>query len=447
MPGRTYVPAPVRVPLPFGGAPRDVSANADASGCAPYRPAPAPRPFSNVFRGPHQVRQSRPSPHGARPAISPVAGRRVSKLDPLRNLRIADRWSTKANAIPEDHAFMNNCAVVITTINHPTKAVIDIATHGSKLGLDVVLVGDDKSPANFNQDGARYLSLDAQRETGFQYAGIAPARHYARKNVGYLAAIASGAEMIIETDDDNIPMPTFWNERQAAVRATVISDPRWINIYAYFSKSRIWPRGLPLREIQRENIALEEAVTDEIYCPIQQGLADGDPDVDAIYRLVAELPVEFQKRDPIALTGEAWCPFNSQNTTWWAAAFPLLYLPYYCSFRMTDIWRSFVAQRIAYANGWGILFHSATVFQERNEHNLMRDFEEEIPGYLRNDEIRQALTNLSLEEGSSKIPENLRICYGKLADMGCVGAEELPLLNAWLSDLADIVTKATHIAG
>ena len=39
----------------------------------------------------------------------------------------------------------------------------------------------------------------------------------------------------------------------------------------------------------------------------------------------------------------------------------LLHLPAYCSFRMTYIWRSFVAQRIAAVNGSPMLFHKATV--------------------------------------------------------------------------------------
>ena len=89
-----------------------------------------------------------------------------------------------------------------------------------------------------------------------------------------------------------------------------------------------------------------------VACPIQQGLADGNPDVDAIFRLVLPLPMNFGRKPPIALCRGAWCPFNSQNTSWWPAAYPLLYLPAYCSFRMTDIWRSFVAQRICWENGW-----------------------------------------------------------------------------------------------
>jgi hypothetical protein len=107
---------------------------------------------------------------------------------------------------------------------------------------------------------------------------------------------------------------------------------------------------------------------------------------------------------------------------------------------MTDIWRSFVAQRIAAANGWHILFHEATVWQERNAHNLMRDFADEIPGYLNNRKIGDKLQALDLAAGVAAIPENLRRCYRALVEMGVVGAEELALLDAWLADLAPMMT-------
>jgi hypothetical protein len=171
-------------------------------------------------------------------------------------------------------------------------------------------------------------------------------------------------------------------------------------------------------------------------CPIQQGLADENPDVDAIYRLVEELPQSFRNDRRVVLGEGSWCPFNSQNTTWWADAFPLLYLPAYCSFRMTDIWRSFVAQRICWEQGWGVLFHEPTVWQERNEHNLMRDFRDEVPGYLHNAAICEALAGLKLAPGVERLGENLLVCYEKLVEMSLVGPEELPLLAAWLEDLA-----------
>lgn len=328
-------------------------------------------------------------------------------------------------------------AIVITTINHPTRPVREIASAAGRLQAQFVLIGDDKSPSDFAQPGSVYLDIAAQRDSGFSYARSAPTRHYARKNVGYLVAIRDGADIIIETDDDNIPRDAFWQPRVKEQHATLVEECEWVNVYAYFTEGQIWPRGLPLNLVTRVPPALSGLPKVLVACPIQQGLADENPDVDAIYRLVLPLPMSFEEAPPVALKG-AWCPFNSQNTTWWREAFPLLYLPFHCSFRMTDIWRSYVAQRIAYLNGWGILFHSATVFQERNEHDLMKDFEDEIPGYLHNARIRTALDALGLPAGEEAIPAAMRACYAKLVEMGLVKADELALLDAWLSDLASL---------
>ena len=156
--------------------------------------------------------------------------------------------------------------------------------------------------------------------------------------------------------------------------------------------------------------------------------------------MILPLPQNFRRDRRIALSKNSWCPFNSQNTTWWRDAFPLLYLPAYCSFRMTDIWRSFVAQRIAWENNWSILFHEPTVWQERNEHNLMQDFEQEISGYLHNRQLCESLQNLNLKPGREGLADNMRICYEKLASLSILDPKELELLEMWLADLASIIS-------
>ena len=102
---------------------------------------------------------------------------------------------------------------------------------------------------------------------------------------------------------------------------------------------------------------------------------------------------------------------------------------------MTDIWRSFVAQRIAWANGWSILFREVTVVQGRNDHSLIRDFADEISGYLGNDKIRATLDALDVPARVDAIPDALRMCYRALVGGEFVGADELPLLDAWIEDL------------
>lgn len=332
-----------------------------------------------------------------------------------------------------------NLSVVVTSINSPTQALVEIAKiSNTNKNIDFVLIGDSKSPIDFALDGCNFYSIEQQKTLELKYARACPLKHYARKNIGYLIAISKQSSRIVETDDDNIPQESFWSDRQSIVRSAINTNGGWVNVYNYFSDRQIWPRGLPLDKIHTPVIEKEKLPITECYCPIQQGLANINPDVDAVYRLILPLPVEFNHDQNIALGEGSWCPFNSQNTTWFPDAYPLMYLPFYCSFRMTDIWRSFIAQRIAWLNGWCILFHEPTVYQERNEHNLLKDFEDEIPGYLNNNKICDELSKLSLKSGVANIPENLKICYESLIKMNLIGLEELSLLDCWIEDIKNI---------
>jgi hypothetical protein len=330
---------------------------------------------------------------------------------------------------------MKSTSLVITSIASASHSVLkQYAEESQKHKVSLIVIGDAKSPSQFNLVGCDFYSLERQKMLSFSLANDLPINHYARKNIGYLAAIKAGSEVIIETDDDNIPLDNFWAPRVVHQRARAVRTGDWVNVYKYFSKAHIWPRGFHLEKIH-DLPPVPEALG-EVYSPIQQGLADGNPDVDAIYRLTLPLPIKFDHHENIALGLNSVCPFNSQNTTWFKEAFPLLYLPSYCSFRMTDIWRSFIAQRIGWECGWSILFHSSTVRQERNEHSLMKDFEDEIPGYMHNAQIVSTLNKLSLKEGVEHIFENLIRCYQALIDLAVIGKDEMPLVRAWVNDLS-----------
>jgi hypothetical protein len=324
--------------------------------------------------------------------------------------------------------------LVITSIASPNEVLTTYAARCKEVGVKFVLVGDTKSPEKFSVSGCDFWSMDRQRELDFKLAEKLPESHYARKNIGYLLAIGSGAEVIIETDDDNFPKNEFWDERKMRNEAHLLVDRGWVNIYRYFSDKKIWPRGFSLEHVLDEIPDLADVTRKDVYCPIQQGLADENPDVDAIYRLIMPLPVRFAMSSNVASGKGCWCPFNSQNTTWFKAAFLLLYLPSYCSFRMTDIWRSFVAQRIAWSCGWSILFHNATVYQERNVHDLLKDFEDEIPGYLNSVKICDELSALDLVDGPENIADNLFLCYERLVRSRYIDSKELRLLKSWISD-------------
>jgi len=312
-----------------------------------------------------------------------------------------------------------------------------LALGARSAGARLFCVGDAKTPSEWSLGGCRFISLEEQRNSRLSLGKALPVSHYARKNLGYLLAIGEGADCIVETDDDNWPLSQFWEKPQLSVTGRAVGRAGWVNAYAYFTSQSIWPRGLPLESLA-ETAAwvggdlVENVVVD---CPVQQGLANGDTDVDAVYRMTRGNLVEFEQRSPLILGPGAWCPFNSQNTRWWRQAFELLYLPSYCSFRMTDIWRSFVAQACLWANGSRVAFMPPSVYQERNPHNLLRDFEAEVPGYLNNQLIVDALSKLDLASGQGAIRDNLRRCYARVIEMGLIGTEELYLLDLWFNDL------------
>lgn len=337
--------------------------------------------------------------------------------------------------------------LVVTSISAPNHALKTIASGCVKKHYPFWVIGDSASPPDFHLEGCRFLSIENQFDTAFEFAQKCPLRHYARKNIGYLCAIADGVQILIETDDDNLPDPAFWSPRTLRHRCINLSGTGWLNIYSYFSDLQIWPRGFPLDSVRMPPPPIRSLPPAEVTCPIQQALTDGNPDVDAIYRLVSPLPIHFRPAQPVAISHGSWCPVNSQNTTWFSPVFPLLYLPAYCPFRATDIWRGLIAQRICWENPWSVLFHPATMTQDRNEHDLMRDFADEVPVYLHTRTVTRTLESLPLKSGEPAIPDNLRLCYEALVRLDIFDKKEIPLLEAWLSDLRKLRTGTSRPAG
>jgi hypothetical protein len=332
----------------------------------------------------------------------------------------------------------------ITTIQSPTSSVIGLVRYLSKHHGRLVVAGDSKGPFEYstttNEDWPiNFLSLKDQEEKKYQIVKDLPTKHYARKNIAYLYAIEAGATSIYETDDDNTPIES-WVPREEVIRSgrrVEQSSSRWVNVYRYFSKENIWPRGLPLDEI-RNTPPEASVIGTPLRAPVQQGLVNGSADVDAIWRLVMDREFFFENNGSVYLEPGNWCPFNTQSTWWWPAAYPLLYIPSYCSFRMCDIWKSFIAQRCLWAMGLGIVFHAPEVYQDRNAHDLMRDFRDEIPGYDKNREICRILDEVDLGSGESNVSENLMKCYLALTEKSIFPEKELNLVDAWLQDIKKV---------
>ncbi len=319
--------------------------------------------------------------------------------------------------------------LIITTINKKTRAIKQF----SNLLTDwqIILIGDKKSKKIEDTENIIFLSLEDQEKLDFEIIKYLPSNHYARKNIGYLYAIKSGADIIYDTDDDNIPYDDWAFPEFETTSDCITSDQKFINIYKHYTKENIWPRGYPLDEVTK----IQEIFTKQsrrVKIGAWQGLADIEPDVDAVYRLTVNKKIKFNNQTPSVLDRGIYCPFNSQNTLWRREVFSLLYLPSTVSFRFTDILRGYIAQRLFWENDYLLGFTKATVFQNRNNHNIMKDFEDEIPVYMQTKKLIEILDKSIL---TTDPLHNLRVVYKLLDKENIVTKKETEMIRAWTNDL------------
>lgn len=335
---------------------------------------------------------------------------------------------------------MPRLVTVVTTIQPPTNSMVRLSETLNGWDVPLIVIGDTKGPDGFALPRTRFVSLEKQLELPFALASELPTGHYARKNIGYLLAIEQKAECIFETDDDNCPTDV-WKPRALNTQARQAENNPWINVYRLFTDEVIWPRGFLLDKVTDPSTyeSRHPLSVISVDAPIQQGLVNEAPDVDAVWRLVFDRVFNFGDDQSVRLAPGTWCPFNSQSTWWWPIVYPLLYLPSYCSFRMTDIWRSFVAQRCLWELDKGVVFHAPEGAQHRNEHDLMKDFGDETSGYLGNRRMTDLLADLALSSSEEDVPANLLACYAMLVEQGMFPNAELDLVSRWAADVRGLM--------
>lgn len=324
-----------------------------------------------------------------------------------------------------------NKYIVITTINKENEAINKFSAMD---GWKLILVGDRKGPKEVKNKNIIFLDIEEQYKLGFDYPKNSIENHYSRKNIGYIYAIKNGATIIAESDDDNIPYSNWGTEHEFIKQnLKTFSDIKFFNVYKEFTKEHIWPRGLPLEFINSKNNPKQNKLNCEI--GVWQHLADGNPDVDAIYRLTKNKEINFENNEKIGLEKNVYSAFNSQNTFWNPKAFVLMYLPHTVTFRFTDILRSYIAQRLLWEENLLLGFGPATVKQERNIHDLMKDFKDEIPMYTESVNIINILDDLELKGALS---DKLLQTYEQLASENIVKKEEIYSVKSWVDDLNNL---------
>ncbi len=274
--------------------------------------------------------------------------------------------------------------IVTTTINPPTEA---IERFDAMEGWTLIAIGDRKTPADYRLKRGIYVNPEDQEKYDKPLSDAIGWNCIQRRNIGLLMAHDLKADIVALVDDDNIPLPGWGNnlmigkESMAEFYKTELPvfDPIGATNYPH-----LWHRGYPLQLIFRRDYSakLYEIITPDI----QADFWNGDPDIDAICRMEHAPNCTF---DPVAfpIASNKMSPFNSQNT-FMAGSILKDYFLWPGIGRMDDIWASYYVQ----AKGYRVIYGAPSVFQKRNEHNLIDDMIAEYRGYEKNLAIVNGLT-------------------------------------------------------
>jgi hypothetical protein len=275
--------------------------------------------------------------------------------------------------------------IVTTTINPPTRAV-RLFDHLPDWTL--VVIGDLKTPKDYRLEHGRYMGPEDQEKYNPALSEAIGWNCIQRRNFGFLLAHEMKAGVVAVVDDDNIPLQG-WGEnlligREERVNLYDTDAPAFDPVGAT-NYPHLWHRGFPLQLLKRRDYSRKMSAM--IVADVQADFWNGDPDIDAICRMEHAPECSFDARVfPLASNKPA--PFNSQNTFLAAKVLPHYFLFPHIG-RMDDIWAGYYVQAL----GLKVVFNRASVYQERNVHDLTRDMRQEYIGYEHNLNLVTALSH------------------------------------------------------
>lgn len=275
--------------------------------------------------------------------------------------------------------------IITTTINDPTKATIKFCELSKDNNWKFTIIGDQKTPhnmyhalANKYPNNVEYLDPEKQTELYTDLSNIIGWKTIQRRNIGFVHAFRSGTDIIATVDDDNIPYDD-WGQNLLVGKKIEVDQykNKYCNFFDPFSvtnQENLWHRGFPLEYLDiKNNIDLVGKVSIDVL--VQADFWDGDPDIDAICRLTKKPLIKFNKFESFTTFDNA--PFNTQNTFLHRSVFPHFSV-WPGVGRMDDIWASYYLRKKFPTN---IVYSKASVYQERNPQDLVKNLENECIGY------------------------------------------------------------------
>jgi hypothetical protein len=296
--------------------------------------------------------------------------------------------------------------LILTSISQPSVATLKYCEIADKKDWELIFIGDLKTPHESYQKlegefkNFTYLTPEQQEKLYPELSDAIGWNKCQRRNIGFIYAYDNGADILATSDDDNIPYDNWGDEIFVNQEIEVdCYENKFVNAFDPISVTEhntLWHRGYPVEfvHVKNENEYKGKVKRKVI---VQADFWDGDPDIDAICRITQKPIVKFKDFKPFCSTQIA--PFNSQNTFLAREAIPFYVVFPYLG-RMDDIWGAYVLQ---YYFPDSVVYNKATVYQDRNVHNLVNNMMDEVIGY------RNTLPLINdLENFINFLPDNVK---------------------------------------
>jgi hypothetical protein len=273
--------------------------------------------------------------------------------------------------------------IVTTTINAVTEAI------GKFEALDdwhLVVIGDLKTPKNYKLEKGTYVTPEMQEKYDKGLSDAIGWNCIQRRNFGLLWAKDMNADVVAVVDDDNIPYDNWGNELMLGKQALAFHYETGLPAFdpvGATNEGHLWHRGFPLQLLSKRDYSSRK--TKNVVARMQADFWNGDPDIDAICRMEHAPECQFDESF-FPITSNKISPFNSQNTFISGDLLQDYFLFPHIG-RMDDIWASFYLQ----AKGYTVVYGKPSVYQARNEHDLVKDMKQEYLGYENNLRLVQDL--------------------------------------------------------
>jgi hypothetical protein len=343
--------------------------------------------------------------------------------------------------------------VLVTTTIHVPMVLSAYRDAGPDVAF--IVAGDHKSPHESIRDlmsdlgDARYLHPDEQ--TRWKCSDPLGWNTIARRNIALLEAIALKPDIIVSIDDDNIPLtPGFFADIVNAFERRHAPEVRSGNSRhgpSFFNAGQFLVPPVRMRGLPRHRFVLasDSPILPFVYGPssplrvgVVQGMALGDPDIDAVDRL-ASRPTVLSAAD--VLHGGVvlepvhgfWTVFNTQATAFLTELAPAMFCPPHVG-RHDDIVASMITQLVMRERGFFVHFGRPLVWQARNVHDLLKDLRDEEWGYDHIGELAVHLDDLDFTR-EDLTPRDI---WESFRDLSFFPAKAIDAALAFLDDVASL---------